>query len=276
MFLNTWASRCEPELLSCLKNNIPKVDVFCLTEVTRMRHRKDGLTTAQAGTAANEPKMQLNSCAKLIETFERGYTSKFVSAKAPEFACNDTRITFEGVGFGSLMAIKNTLYANQAGAVRIGGKSDVIKPRMLQWVIFDKQGIRSLVLHLHGVWIKENTKGDHPARLLQSQQVLRAIDALVFKHRVDTVVFGGDLNLAPDTKALEALLSGTLPHSLKRNLIKEHGVTSTRTPLYRKYSEPGAELLADYVLTSKEVVIKSFTVEPLPISDHAPLVVTFR
>ena len=55
-----------------------------------------------------------------------------------------------------------------------------------------------------------------------------------------------------------------------RNLIAEHGVTSTRTTLY-----PRAESFADYVLVSAGVDVLEFRVLPDEVSDHAPLLLEF-
>ena len=53
-----------------------------------------------------------------------------------------------------------------------------------------------------------------------------------------------------------------------RNLIKEYGITSTRTSLYPKEGK-----FADYVFTSKGVDVETFKVLPDEVSDHAPLYV---
>jgi endonuclease/exonuclease/phosphatase family metal-dependent hydrolase len=275
MFLNTWANRCKEELLAYIEVNKEKVDIFFFTEVTRMRWRKDKVVTAQVGHSENERPMQLNSSSQLIEILRDDYFCRYISAKSSKFECSDSGITFNQVGFGSLMALGHSLGYTLSGDTKIHNDGEIVRPRVLQWVIFEKTGVRYLAAHLHGVWLKENTKGDHPIRMRQSEQVLKALEKLVFKHRISKVIFGGDLNLAPDTEALAKLLSGGKPESLSRNLITEYGISSTRTPLYRKYNEPAAELLTDYVLTSENAVVKSFAVgSDVDVSDHKPLIVT--
>jgi hypothetical protein len=275
MFLNTWANRCKEELLDYIEGNKKKVDIFLFTEVTRMRWRKDKVVSAQVGHSVHERPMQLNSSSQLIELLGDNYFCRYFSAKSSKFKCGDSGISFNQVGFGSLMALRHNLGYTLFGDSIILNDGEAVKPRVLQWVVFEKTGVRYLTAHIHGVWLKENTKGDHPIRMRQSEQVLKALNKLVFNHRVSKVIFGGDLNLSPATEALAKLLSGTEPESLRLNLITEHGILSTRTPLYRKYNEPDAELFADYVLTSENVSVKGFEVgSNVDISDHKPIIVT--
>lgn len=56
-----------------------------------------------------------------------------------------------------------------------------------------------------------------------------------------------------------------------RNLIKEHGITSTRTSLYTK-----EEKFADYVLIGPGIQVTNFEVLPDEVSDHAPLRIEFE
>jgi endonuclease/exonuclease/phosphatase family metal-dependent hydrolase len=75
----------------------------------------------------------------------------------------------------------------------------------------------------------------------------------------------GDLNLRPDTQSLSLLEEGMC------NLIKSYGITSTRTRFYTR-----KDRYADYVLTSPEVVVKSFQVLDTAVSDHFPLFLVFH
>jgi endonuclease/exonuclease/phosphatase family metal-dependent hydrolase len=58
-----------------------------------------------------------------------------------------------------------------------------------------------------------------------------------------------------------------------RNLVKEYGVESTRTKLYRRY-ETGSKF-ADYIFVSPEVKVNDFKVLPDEVSDHSPLMLDF-
>jgi endonuclease/exonuclease/phosphatase family metal-dependent hydrolase len=70
----------------------------------------------------------------------------------------------------------------------------------------------------------------------------------------------------PDTKSLTKFDELGLS-----NLIKKHGVTSTRT---RHYSKP--EKFADYIFVTNDIGVRDFRVLPEEVSDHAPLYVEFN
>ena len=53
-----------------------------------------------------------------------------------------------------------------------------------------------------------------------------------------------------------------------RNLIKEFGVTSTRTSFYTKPVK-----FADYVFVSKDINLKNLKILPHEVSDHTPLLI---
>jgi endonuclease/exonuclease/phosphatase family metal-dependent hydrolase len=56
-----------------------------------------------------------------------------------------------------------------------------------------------------------------------------------------------------------------------RDLIKEYGITSTRTSLYPKPNK-----FADYVFVSKGIEIVDFKILSDEISDHTPLELEIR
>ncbi len=73
----------------------------------------------------------------------------------------------------------------------------------------------------------------------------------------------GDFNLLPDSESLLMVERIGL-----RNLIREYGITSTRTSLYPKDGR-----YADYAFISEGIQLKSFKVLPDEVSDHAPLLI---
>lgn len=79
-------------------------------------------------------------------------------------------------------------------------------------------------------------------------------------------VLCGDFNLSPDTESLKMIEALPL-----RNLVKEYGVTSTRTSYYKKENR-----FADYVLVNDKVEVIDFQVLPDEVSDHSALMVEFR
>ena len=98
-------------------------------------------------------------------------------------------------------------------------------------------------------------KTDTEERILQSKHIRDFI-----KRQNEQTILVGDFNLSPDTESLAIVEEGL------RNLVKEYGVTSTRTSFYKK-----EEKFADYALASPDVNIVDFKVLPDEVSDHAPL-----
>lgn len=132
--------------------------------------------------------------------------------------------------------------------------------RNIQYITFvSPQGPRT-VINFHGLW---NGKGkeDSKERLEQSANIVRFIQTLE-----NPYVLCGDFNLLPHTESLKKLeLDGV------RNLIKEYGVTSTRSSHYTK-----PEKFADYALVSEGINVKEFKVLPDEVSDHLALYLEFE
>ena len=277
IFWNIWGHRNPEELHQLLKQHASETDVFCLTEVTDI----DASELAQLETVLRhgenplEKPQHVNGFVQLQALFAETHDLQYESATRTDWTCQKTAVLFPAVGFGSALIICKELDVVATG-FEIIGNTDGVQPRIIQWVIYDKNEMRYLVAHLHGVWIKENTKGDHPVRDLQSEYVRATLEGLRQEYRAQKIIFGGDLNLDMQTKALRALESGAgVSDQVLRNLISEFNVSGTRTAAYRKFNEPGA-LFADYVLVSNEVIVDSLVVltEELA-SDHAPLIVNF-
>lgn len=132
--------------------------------------------------------------------------------------------------------------------------------RNIQYLtIKTKNGLRT-VLNFHGLWNGQG-KTDSPARLIQSDRIVKFIKTLPKPH-----ILCGDFNLLPDTQSMRIIENSGL-----RNLIKEYKITSTRTSFYTK-----AEKFADYTLVSKEIIVKDFKVLPDEVSDHSPLYLEFE
>ena len=104
-------------------------------------------------------------------------------------------------------------------------------------------------------------KTDSDARLMQSSNIINTL-----KDLEGEIVLCGDFNLRPDTESLAMIENFGL-----RNLIKENGVTSTRTALYKKEEE-----FADYTLVSKGVTVREFKVLPDEVSDHNAMYLDFE
>lgn len=142
--------------------------------------------------------------------------------------------------------------------------SRIFSPRKLQHVMVQAGDRKVCIANIHGLW-NGGPKTDAPERIAQSERI-RAF--MVKCH--EPLVLCGDFNLLPDTESLRMVERGM------RNLVREYGVNSTRTVLYREYSDPNVPKFADYVLASPKVGINEFRVLPDLCSDHAALYVDFR
>ena len=76
----------------------------------------------------------------------------------------------------------------------------------------------------------------------------------------------GDFNLLPDTESLKMFEAAGM-----RNLVKEFGVTSTRSSFYKK-----PHRFADYTLASDGVTVHDFKILPDEISDHLAMYLEFE
>jgi len=132
--------------------------------------------------------------------------------------------------------------------------------RNLQYVRFAVNGQDYTIVNFHGLWNSAG-KTDTPDRIKQSNRIKKFID----KNAVGKVILVGDFNLSPHTKSMVILDKDM------RNLIKEFGVTSTRSCHYKWPNK-----FADYVLVSKNLHVINFEVLPWVVSDHLPLYLEFR
>jgi endonuclease/exonuclease/phosphatase family metal-dependent hydrolase len=167
--------------------------------------------------------------------------------------------------YGLAIYYKKSLLLRSDGNIMIHDKTeyfpdpDVTAPkRNLQYLtlqIEDQQKVS--ILNFHGLWNGQG-KGDTEDRLQQSEKIIAFLKTI--NH---PFVLGGDFNLSPGTQSLKMFEDFGL-----RNLIKESGITSTRTSYYTKENK-----FADYVFVSKGVQVEDFKVLPDEVSDHAPLYV---
>lgn len=116
------------------------------------------------------------------------------------------------------------------------------------------------VINFHGLWNGQG-KLDSEERVRQSENIIAFLKTLEHPY-----ILCGDFNLNPETVSLTMLEGAGM-----RNLVKEYGITSTRTPLYQKEGR-----YADYILVSGEVETLDFSVLPEVVSDHSPLYLEWK
>ncbi len=141
--------------------------------------------------------------------------------------------------------------------------SAVFTARKLQYLTIDSPKGEVLIANYHGLW-NNGPKTDTPERIDQSKKIKSFLDGFN-----GPKIICGDFNLLPETESLAILERGMI------NLIEEYDIQSTRTPLYRKYSDPDSPNFADYILVSPDIKIKKFEVLPDMASDHSALYLEF-
>lgn len=239
VYLNTWGGRMTQPLIEFFKNN-QDVDVFCLQEVFHSAHGKEVLY--RDGTSFN-----------LFEDIKK-VIPEYLGFYYPHY----------GDHWGLACFVRKDLNVMQEGEVFVYKYKGYVPEQAgntaknIQYMTFgieDNQKIT--IINFHGLWNGQG-KGDTDDRMEQSATI---IDFL--KNIDHPFILGGDFNLSPDTKSLTMFEDFGL-----RNLIKENGITSTRTSYYQKENK-----FADYVFVSKGVQVEDFQVLPDEVSDHAPLCV---
>lgn len=129
----------------------------------------------------------------------------------------------------------------------------------MQYVQFMHDSKLFTAANLHGLW---NGQGetDTEDRLRQSQKVRAFLDT-----QEGAKILCGDFSLLPDTKSLVILTEDMV------DLVKEHGVTLTRSLYYTK-----PEKFADYILMSPDLTVIDFKMLQDAVSDHLPLTVEIK
>ena len=107
----------------------------------------------------------------------------------------------------------------------------------------------------HGIFINMD-KNDTKETIEQSINLKSMMEKVDGKR-----ILCGDLNLHPNTESIKIIEDIPM-----RNLVKEYGIKSTRTPYYG-FPQP----YADYIFTSYDIEVKEFAAMPDVVSDHLPL-----
>ena len=240
--LNIWGGRFYEPLINFLKDYSNKVDIFCFQEV---------FNNAQGVTSKIQKDARLNIFSDLKEALADFNPFINPSQENEESLAVFVRknIKVENVDELFLYREKNSMIGNDVSTY----------PVNLQYFSFVANQKKFTVCNLHGHWTPDY-KGDNPARLEQSKRIKTLIDT------IDGMkILCGDFNLAPDTESM-AILETSL-----KNLIKEYGITSTRSHYYTKGIK-----FADYMMVSPEIEVKHFGVLQDPVSDHLPLLLEFN
>ncbi len=246
--LNTWGGRAGRALLLDFFRKYKDVDVFCLQEVWSAPYEHlEGYSAG--GLAISHEQIMTRGMQEISETL-----SNHASYFRPHHLDN----------YGLQMLVKNNLTVTEDGEVFVHKYKGYIPEgdignhaRNIQYVTLNFPDDPVTVINFHGLW-DEKAKGkvDTADRINQSKKIVEFIQSL----RNDFILCG-DFNLLPDTESIVILEKAGL-----RNLIKEYGITSTRTSFYTK-----PEKYADYIFVSQGIDVETFKVLPEEVSDHSAL-----
>src|SRR3569623_604859 len=216
--INAWGGKLTRELGAFLQAH-PEVDIFCLQEVYHQALGKDVHFTND-GVDLNH----LDALKRQVQGYECIYHPHL------------------GDWWGLAMFIKKEISVVDSGEVFVhkekGWNYDLevqgYTAKNLQYATLETEAGQRTIINFHGLWNGQG-KDDSHERVVQSQNIVAFLKTLE-----NPYVLAGDFNLNPTTQSMNLLES----HGL-RNLIKEYGYTSTRTPLYEKGGK-----IANYVLDS--------------------------
>ena len=251
--LNTWGGRGGKEQLLAFFEKHKDVDVFCLQEIWSAPY-EDLENQMVGGVTLDHENIMVYGMQEISKLLD-----DHLSYFRPHHLEN----------YGLMMLIKKGLSVIEEGDIFVykergfvpgEGVDSGFHARNVQYITCETLAGKRTIMNFHGLW---NGKGktDSEDRLTQSDNIIRFMETIL-----NPYVICGDFNLLPDTKSVQKFEEFGL-----HNLIKEYGVTSTRTSHYTK-----AEKFADYALVSKDIVVKDFKVLPDEVSDHAPLFLEFE
>ncbi len=238
--LNLWGGRVYKPLVDFINEHSNKVDIFCFQEIyhNATDTMSDELRKPRLNLFTELQQLLPNHIAFFRPSIKDVYgIGIFIHKKIT--VLHESEIIIHD----------NPSYSGHGGN----------HSRNLQWIECKAKGKVYSILNVHGLW---NGKGktDTKDRMLQSQRIKTFMSTL---HA--PIVLCGDFNLHPETESLKMLEENMI------NLIKAHGVTSTRSHYYSKQ-----EKFADYILVSSDIQVKEFKVMQEPVSDHLPLWLEFN
>ncbi len=250
--LNTWGGRAGKEGLLQFFAEHRNIDIFCLQEIWSAPYEHlEG---------------QLAGGLRIDNSRVMTYGMQEISGLlADEF--NAFFNPNHGDHYGLMMLVRKNLNVVAKGEVFVYKEKGYVETwdvgdhaRNIQYLTLNINDQPLTVMNFHGLW---NGKGkiDSEDRIDQSKKIVDFLKSLN-----GDCVFAGDFNLLPDTESMKIIESAGL-----KNLVRNYGITSTRTSIYKK-----PEKHASYVLVSDNIEVKDFRVLPDEVSDHSPLFLDFE
>ena len=251
--LNIWGGKIFRDLVGFVSKQSTDTDIFCFQEVFNgsERAKTDNLVDHLEGVVTD----MYSVLEKTLPEF------KGFHAEAGEFEVGTTKASY-----GLAIFVRRGVEVKKQGFQEIFKLNEdlglpdgmTVWNRLLQYITIPYGKDELTIFNLHGLYTGGG-KGDGQARLRQSERVKEFMDSVV-----GPKILCGDFNLNPDTQSLAILETGMV------NLVKQHGVSSTRSHHYTKEQK-----WADYILCSPDLEIKQFEVLQDVVSDHLPLELKF-
>lgn len=239
--LNTWAGMVGADLFTFFERH-QEVDIFCLQEVYNAGEQV--IPTQAAGRSLLRVDRNLfQNIEKTLPEYQSFYTAQVSCLGIAIFFRKNLRVVRKG----------DLCIYREPGFMSTVDIAD--HARVLQYITFETAQGLVTVLNTHAAW-QPIGKIDTPERLDQSQRIIAFT-----KQFSEPLILCGDFNLLPTTQSIQLLEEAGW-----RNLIRTHGILSTRTRLYEK-----EERFADYIFTKNNVQVQEFRVLPEEVSDHAAL-----
>lgn len=257
VFLNIWGGKMYEPLLAFLREQASATDVFCFQEV--FDSPAAGRTVRWGGRADifSDLKAALPEFTPYYAVSARNYDG-------------DEYTDFD-LSHGNAIFARKRISVSSSGDFFISDEGMPSPdrphafPHKLQYVRLESNGAEYIAANVHGV-AYPGSKRDTPERIKQSQKIVEFLNG----ERGEKIL-GGDFNLLPDTESIRMIERAGM-----RNLVKEYGITTTRTMLsYGQYPESDRQYFADYAFVSTGVQVKDFTVPQIEVSDHLPLILEF-
>ncbi|MBI2420531.1 MAG: endonuclease/exonuclease/phosphatase family protein [Candidatus Levybacteria bacterium] len=257
--LNIWGGKIHDPLIDFINKNKQNTDIFCFQE----NFSSDRLKILSLGMYSD---IHETIC-QLLEEFSVFYyplIEEEDARKKVNFPLTQGQVTFVRKNLKVLKSGEVYVYRkrNEMGPRYSDGSPDF--PKNFIYTQIRANGKSFLIINIHGFW-NHAAKTDTPERIKQSQMILDFIAKEGFP-----AIVAGDFNLRIETQSVEMFEENRFI-----NLVKQFRVPTTRSNLY-EIKWRAIDPFADYIFTSKDIVVKDFKVLPDVVSDHLPLYLEFE
>lgn len=280
-YLNAWGLNCaEPLLAEIVRLAADGVEVFCLTETF---DHDNGPIEAHLWTAGRRAFPSAHRA--IARALGPQFAGVFSANTIGDLRCDRTGRVFNGVRQGNSVFIDRKRSPRDIGereifpAGFVGQRTRPIARRALQHAVIPFGQGTLLLLNFHGIWIAGEGKGGCPEHAWQSGALAAAMTALAHASAADHLLLGADLNLDIDAGELATLEAWSMPGTgpALRNLVREAGLSTTRTPLFDVDGARDFSQVSDHVLIACPTGTHTrLDIGDERVSDHLPLLVTLR